>query len=70
MNAIGEAVTMLGAGLEYNLERLEFMGDSFLKFIVSIGLFLNENVEAHLFNEGVLTLTRYMDLLFQGIIDR
>jgi hypothetical protein len=52
------ALTMLGAAMEYSLERLEVIGDSFLKLIVSVGLYCNKSIESHYFNEGLLTLTR------------
>jgi len=53
------ALTLQGANLENNLERLEVIGDSFLKFIVSVGLYFNKSIDTHLFNEGILTMTRY-----------
>jgi endoribonuclease Dicer len=37
-----EAVTLRGAGEVFDMEKLEVLGDSFLKFIVSIALFANK----------------------------
>ena len=37
-----EAVTLKGAGEAFNMEQLEILGDSFLKYFVSLGLFCNK----------------------------
>ena len=58
------AFTAHGAGEEFNLERLEFLGDSFLKFAASNKVFEEtlggeeawKNI--HVVDEGTLTIER------------
>ena len=53
-----EAFTLTGAGEQFDLERFEILGDAFLKFSVSLSLFLNQSIR--LKNEGCLTQYRSM----------
>ena len=42
MNDILNSVTLKAAGEEFDMETLETLGDSFLKYFVTIGLFCNK----------------------------
>ena len=42
LEELREATTLTSAGETFDLEVLEVLGDSFLKFIVSFTLFLNK----------------------------
>ena len=53
-----EAFTLTGAGELFDLERFEILGDAFLKFSVSLSLFLNSSIARK--NEGCLTQYRSM----------
>ena len=44
LDELREATTLTTAGEPFDLEVLEVLGDSFLKFIVSFTLFLNKSV--------------------------
>ena len=56
INDILEAVTLRGAGEIFDMEKLETLGDSFLKYSMSLALFCNETVKKG--DEGFLTQYR------------